>query len=81
MLITDISSTIELSIYEDEKIHLPFNIQCTPSKDYSLIVKRYKNNILNSEQNNLKVENDLEKLLKSQGVCLVNNRWVVFNIF
>ena len=24
---------------------------------------------------------DLEKLLKSQGVCLVNNRWVVFNIF
>lgn len=36
MLITDVPSIIELSIYEDEKIHLPFNIQYTSSKDYSL---------------------------------------------
>lgn len=77
MLITDTPSIIELSIYEDEKIHLPFNINCTPSKNYSLVVKRYKNNILSSEHKESKVENNLEKLLESQGIYTINNKWVV----
>lgn len=77
MLITDTPSVIELSIYEDEKIHLPFNIKCIPSENYSLVVKRYKNNILSSEHKEFKVENDLEKLLESQGVRMINNKWIV----
>lgn len=81
-IITDTPSTIELLIFEDEKIHLPFHIQCTPSKEYNIIVKRYKNNIIISEYKVLSsYSTDLNKLLKSQGICTKNGKWIITNDF
>lgn len=81
-IITDTPSTIELLIFEDEKIHLPFHIQCTPSKGYKIIVKRYKNNVIISKREiSNSYRTDLKKLLKSQGIRIKNGKWIVTNDF
>lgn len=76
--ITNTPSTIELLIFEDEQIHLPFHVQCTPAKKYSIIVKRYRDNkeIQQYIVSN-KYVNKLHDLLYDQGVRVINGKWTV----
>lgn len=81
-IITDVPSAIELLIFEDEKAHFPFHIQCTPSEEYSITVKRYKNNIVVSQYKVLSEYNtNLNELLRSQGIQMKDGKWIITNDF
>lgn len=77
-IITNKPSTIELLIFEDEEIHLPFYIQCIPSENYSIIVKRFKNNKQVKQYNvsNYYI-NNFNELLKNEGIVIQNNKWKI----
>lgn len=77
-IITNKPSTIELLIFEDEEIHLPFHIQCIPSENYSITVKRFKNNKQVKQYNvsNYYI-NNFNELLKNEGIVIQNNKWKI----
>ena len=69
-------SLIKLLIFEDEKIHLPFHIECTPSDYYKIIVQRFRNLKLIDEYE-VDYKDRLSELLKSEGIVFKDNRYIV----
>ena len=80
--ITNIPSIIELLIFEDEQVHLPFHVECTPFNEYKIIVKKFNNNKVVSEHEvSPNYNNRFNDLLKDQGIMVKDGKWKYINKF
>lgn len=72
-------SKVILSIFIDEKEHLPFWIEEISDNSCNIIVKKIKDNTVIEEYSIPNPEiywNDTETLLKSQGIVIKNNKYL-----
>lgn len=76
MLVSE-SSEIILCIFLDEKIHLPFHVESTPSETYSITVRRINGSSVDEHPADLYYLYHLDELLESEGVVIENGKWTV----
>ncbi len=78
--IANTPSIIELQIFEDEQIHLPFHIECIPSNKYKIIVKKFNDNKIISEYEvSSNYNSRFNDLLKDCGIIIKNGKWKYVN--
>lgn len=72
-------SAIVLYIFLNEKIHLPFHIESSPSETYSITVRRINGSSVDEHPADLYYLHHLDELLESEGVVIENGKWTVID--
>lgn len=72
-------SAIVLYIFLDEKTHLPFHVESTPSESYSITVHRINGSFVDEHPANLYYLHHLDELLESEGAVIESGKWTVID--
>lgn len=72
-------SEIILYIFIDEKIHLPFHVESTPSETYRITVRRINGFFVDEHLADLYYLHHLDELLESEGIVIENGKYAVID--
>lgn len=76
-IITNEPSYIELQLFLDDPIHLPFHLITHPADKTVIIVKRFYKDKVNQYEVDNKYQYHFSDLLKSQGITIKDNKYII----